>query len=155
MEEESKDDGQELVKLLNPSSYFGELSNIDYVNGFQNVTIITSDKKVVKCHSVILASASPMFADIMRTASMEDENIVIMAENMTGQEANAFLRLICHGTVRNSQNNLNSVMELAQGYRLQNLCVASDIDLKQFDIDDLADPSADIVDNLTNVDEIL
>ena len=85
---------------LNLLSSRPRLSFLTETEGCHDVMIVTSDKKVVKCHSVVLAAASPVFADVMRTASGEDENIVIIAENMNEHDVDLFLEFLYNGTIQ-------------------------------------------------------
>ena len=93
-----KEEVEETVHLTNSLKQDGRgipfLSNL---RDWWDVSLITSDKKVVQCQSMLLAAASPMLADILRTACTKDDSIVIVAESMTKNEAELLLELLLNG----------------------------------------------------------
>ena len=86
--------------LVNVTKKFSSLRNEDE---FSDVTLVSSDKRQVSAHKVVLSSSSDYFKTILQTNN-KSKDIVLCLENISHEELNYMLDYVYKGEVNIEQD---------------------------------------------------
>ena len=82
--------------LPNVTKKFSSLRNEDE---FSDVTLVSSDKRQVSAHKVVLSSSSDYFKTILRSNN-KNKDIILCLENISHEELNYMLDYVYNGEVK-------------------------------------------------------
>ena len=103
--------------LVNVIKKFSSLRNED---DFSDVTLVSSDKKQVSAHKVVLSSCSDYFKTILKSNN-KSNNIILCLENINHEELNNVLDYVYNGQVNIEQEQLDRFLTIAQRFQLEGL----------------------------------
>ena len=103
--------------LVNVTKKFSSLRNED---DFADVTLVSSDKRQVSAHKVVLSSCSDYFKTILRSNN-KSNNIILCLENINHEELNNILDYVYNGEVSIDQEYLDRFLTIAQRFQLEGL----------------------------------
>ena len=103
--------------LVNVTKKFSLLRNEEE---FSDVTLVSSDKRQVSAHKVVLSSCSDYFKTILK-ASNKSKDIILCLENINHDELNNMLDYVYNGEVSIEQNQLDSFLMIAQRFQLEGM----------------------------------
>ena len=103
--------------LVNVSKKFSSLRNEEE---FSDVTLVSSDKRQVSAHKVVLSSCSDYFKTILRSNN-KSKDIILCLENINHEELNNMLDYVYNGEVNIEQNQLDRFLTIAQRFQLEGL----------------------------------
>ena len=103
--------------LANVTKKFSSLRNEDE---FSDVTLVSSDKRQVSAHKVVLSSCSDYFKTILRSNN-KSKDIILCLENISHEELNYVLDYVYNGEVKIEQDKLDRFLTIAQRFQLEGL----------------------------------
>merc|ERR1711909_208068 len=86
---------------------------------YTDVTLVSDDRRKIKAHKVILASASQFFREILPEIS--SHNPVLFLKGIEHSELLAIIRFVYVGTTEVAQDNLDKFMKAAQDLQIEGL----------------------------------
>jgi len=86
---------------------------------YTDVTLVSDDRRKIKAHKVILASASQFFREILPEIS--SHNPVLFLKGIEHSELLAIIRFVYVGTTEVAQDNLDKFMKAAQDLQVEGL----------------------------------
>merc|ERR1712105_182507 len=84
-----------------------------------DVTLVSSDRGLSTCHAAVLAAVSPYFENLLRNAFEEDENVLIVAENMTSQTLKNFIDFLYEGNIRKSKEEVCELKKILDEFMVK------------------------------------
>ena len=106
----------------NVSKSFSSLRND---SEFSDVTLISSDRKLVKVHKIVLSTCSAYFKDILTQSKIH--NPLICLEGVSDADLNKVLDYIYHGEIQVYQDYLERFLNLARRFELDGLTVGNNV----------------------------
>ena len=103
--------------LANVTKKFSSLRNEEE---FSDVTLVSSDKRQVSAHKVVLSSSSDYFKTILQSNNKSKE-IILCLENISHEELNYMLEYVYNGEVNIEQDQLDRFLTIAQRFQLEGL----------------------------------
>merc|ERR1739838_333277 len=103
--------------LVNVTKKFSSLRNEDE---FSDVTLVSSDKRQVSAHKVVLSSSSDYFKTILQSNNKNKDTILCL-ENISHEELNYMLDYIYKGEVKIEQDQLDRFLTIAHRFQLEGL----------------------------------
>ena len=103
--------------LVNVSRKFSLLRNEE---DFSDVTLVTSDKRQVSAHKVVLSSSSDYFKTILQNNNKSHYTILCL-ENISHEELNFMLDYVYNGEVNIEQDQLDRFLTIAKRFQLEGL----------------------------------
>ena len=103
--------------LVNVSKQFSLLRNEDE---FCDVTLVSSDKRQVSAHKVVLSSCSDYFKTILQSNN-KSKDIILCLENISHDEINNMLDYVYKGEVNIEQDHLDRFLTIAERFQLKGL----------------------------------
>ena len=103
--------------LVNVTKKFSVLRNEDE---FSDVTLVSSDKRQVSAHKVVLSSSSDYFKTILQNNN-KSKDIMLCLENISHEELNNMLDYVYNGEVNIEQDQLDRFLKIAQRFQLEGL----------------------------------
>ena len=103
--------------LVNLSKKFSSLRN---EVEFSDVTLVSSDKRQVSAHKVVLSSCSDYFKTILQNNN-KSKDIILCLENISHEELNNMLDYVYNGEVNIEQDQLDRFLTIAQRFQLEGL----------------------------------
>ena len=98
--------------LVNVTKKFSSLRNEEE---FSDVTLVSSDKRQVSAHKVVLSSSSDYFKTILQSNN-KSKDIILCLENINHEELNNVLDYVYNGEVNIEQDQLDRFLTIAQRY---------------------------------------
>ena len=87
---------------------------------FCDVTLVSSDKKQVSAHKVVLSSYSDYFRTILKNNN-KTSSIVLCLENIYFEELNQVLDYVYNGEVKVEEDQLEKFVKIGQRYQLEGI----------------------------------
>ena len=87
---------------------------------FSDVTLVSSDKRQVSAHKVVLSSSSDYFKSVLQSNN-KSKDIIMCLENISHEELNYMLDYIYNGEVNIEQDQLDRFLTIAQRFQLEGL----------------------------------
>ena len=87
---------------------------------FSDVTLVSSDKRQVSAHKVVLSSSSDYFKTILKSND-KSKDIILCLENISHEELNNMLDYVYNGEVSIEQEQLDRFLTIAQRFQLEGL----------------------------------
>ena len=115
--------------LVNVTKKFSVLRNEDE---FSDVTLVSSDKRQVSAHKVVLSSSSDYFKTILQSNN-KSKDIILCLENISHEELNNMLDYVYNGQVNIEQDQLDRFLIIAQRFQLEGLISDESADLEAED----------------------
>ena len=103
--------------LVNVTKKFSSLRNEEE---FSDVTLVSSDKRQVSAHKVVLSSSSDYFKTILQNNN-KSKDIILCLENISHEELNNMLDYVYNGEVNIEQDQLDRFLTIAQRFQLEGL----------------------------------
>ena len=103
--------------LVNVTKKFSSLRNEEE---FSDVTLVSSDKRQVSTHKVVLSSSSDYFKAILQSNN-KSKDIILCLENVSYEELNFMLDYVYNGEVNIEQDQLDRFLTIAQRFQLEGL----------------------------------
>ena len=103
--------------LVNVTKQFSLLRNKD---AFSDVTLVSSDKRQVSAHKVVLSSCSEYFKTILQNNN-KSKDIMLCLENISHDEINNMLDYVYNGEVNIEQDHLDRFLTIAERFQLEGL----------------------------------
>ena len=100
----------------NASKAFGLFRNESYLH---DVTLVSSDRKHVSAHKLVLSASSEYFKDIFQQTKHGQP--ILCLEGVNSKELKNVLDYIYEGQVKINQEELESFMEISQRFQLEGL----------------------------------
>ena len=100
----------------NASKAFGLFRNESYLH---DVTLVSSDRKHVSAHKLVLSASSEYFKDIFQQTKHGQP--ILCLEGVNSKELENVLDYIYEGQVKINQEELESFMEISQRFQLEGL----------------------------------
>merc|ERR1739838_236500 len=116
--------------LVNVTKKFSILRNEEE---FSDVTLVSSDKRQVSAHKVVLSSSSDYFKTILR-GNNKSKDVILCLENITHEELNNVLDYVYNGEVNMEQDRLDRFLTIAQRFQLEGLISDENDELQKEDI---------------------
>ena len=101
--------------LSNP---YDILTTMNQIEEFCDVTLVSEDDEMILAHKVVLASASKIFRDMLRTYEKDKDHPVISMKGVKSKFINAMVDLIYHGETEVKQSECDEFMNLLIEYRV-------------------------------------
>ena len=102
-----------------PTNAVSTIRNLVTDNEYTDVTLVSDDRRKIKAHKVILASASQFFREILPEIS--SHNPVLFLKGIEHSELLAIMKFIYVGTTEVAQDNLEKFMKAAQDLQIEGL----------------------------------
>ena len=115
--------------LVNVTRKFSSLRNEEE---FSDVTLVSSDKRQVSAHKVVLSSCSDYFKTILRSNN-KSKDIILCLENINHDELNNMLDYVYNGEVNIEQDKLDRFLSIAARFQLEGMISDEDCKLKDED----------------------
>ena len=103
--------------LVNVPKKFSRLRNEEE---FSDATLVSSDKRQVSAHKVVLSSCSDYFKTILQSNN-KSKDIILCLENINHDDLNNMLDYVYNGEVSIEQNQLDSFLMIAQRFQLEGM----------------------------------
>merc|ERR1739838_1282039 len=103
--------------LVNVTKKFSILRNEDE---FSDVTLVSSDKRQVSAHKVVLSSSSDYFKTILQNNN-KSQDMILCLEHISHEELNNMLDYVYKGEVNIEQDQLDRFLTIAQRFQLEGL----------------------------------
>ena len=108
--------------ISNVTKKFSSLRNED---DFYDVTLVSSDKRQVSAHKVVLSSCSDYFKTVLKNNN-KTSNTILCLENIYFEELNQMLDYVYNGEVSIDEDKLTRFLTIAQRFQLEGLLSVSD-----------------------------
>ena len=126
---------------VNVTKKFSSLRNEDE---FSDVTLVSSDKRQVSAHKVVLSSSSDYFKTILQSNN-KSKDIILCLENISYEELNNVLDYVYNGEVNIEQDQLDRFLTIAQRFQLEGLISEENDELQT------EDSYSSVVNNSNNI----
>ena len=103
--------------ISNVTKKFSSLRNED---DFYDVTLVSSDKRQVSAHKVVLSSCSDYFKTVLKNNN-KTSNTILCLENIYFDELNHMLDYVYNGEVSIDEDKLDRFLTIAQRFQLEGL----------------------------------
>ena len=103
--------------LANVTKKFSSLRNVEE---FSDVTLVSSDKRQVSAHKVVLSSCSDYFKTILQSNN-KSKDVILCLENINQEELNNMLDYVYNGEVKIEQDQLDKFLTIAHRFQLAGL----------------------------------
>ena len=97
-----------------------KFSSLRYEDEFSDVSLVSSDKRQVSAHRVVLSSSSDYFKTILKSNN-KSKDIILCLENINQEELNNMLDYVYNGEVNIEQDQLDRFLAIAQRFQLEGL----------------------------------
>ena len=115
--------------LANVTKKFSLLRNEEE---FSDVTLVSSDKRQVSAHKVVLSSCSEYFKTILQSNN-KSKDVILCLENINHEELIYMLDYVYNGEVNIEQDQLDRFLSIAARYQLEGMISDEDCKLKDED----------------------
>ena len=137
--------------LVNVIRKFSSLRNEEE---FSDVTLVSSDKRQVSAHKVVLSSCSDYFKTILQSNN-KSKDIVLCLENINHEELNNMLDCVYNGEVNIEQDQLDRFLSIAARYQLEGMISDEDCKLEEEDTHSTVENNSyEILPETENVDDV-
>ena len=102
-----------------PTNAVSTIRNLVTDTEYTDVTLVSEDRRKIKAHKIILASASQFFREILPEIS--SHNPVLFLKGIEHSELLAIIKFIYVGTTEVAQDNLEKFMKAAQDIQIEGL----------------------------------
>ena len=102
-----------------PNNAVSTIRNLVTDNEYTDVTLVSDDRRKIKAHKVILASASQFFREILPEIS--SHNPVLFLKGIEHSELLAIIKFIYVGTTEVAQDNLEKFMKVSEDLQVEGL----------------------------------